>query len=445
MSAAALSPHSLAQALQGALQQSEQRSVCEQALTAWEACLNFPTSLLQLASTPPVGLGQPERLLAVLCLKNAVTRRWHQRRQDEPMYPDAEKSAVRDGLLTMLNEPDAQIWAQVELVIAVIGRLDGLQAWPALMPTLLETASQPAPHAAARGLCALYRVVKQQASRRLLVHRKQFFALAEELLPRLQPLRMAHASQLLTTLSQSSLAEVAGWLTRPAASGDSGAATLLAARALCKLERQLLMNGWAHLHQHPEPCAVLGHYLEILVASEAQQRRLREAAADGVAGAAEAAAALMPLLLIPVKMLMEVQDHQPLAMTTTLPHAITFVLGQLNTRPFTPGAADDDEKFLVRALMFMRNALSTSAYLPTRQAPPQAHACQQVLHAFFASPSLPQLVTSLLTRALPLTAAEYEGACLRTHARRRPWMLTARLRWSSACRGVLPSARTHAC
>ena len=50
----------------------------------------------------------------------------------------------------------------------------------------------------------------------------------------------------------------------------------------------------------------------------------------------------------------------------------------------------------------------TTAYLPSRQAPPQAHECQQVLQAFFASPSLPQLVTALLTRALPLAPSEYE-------------------------------------
>jgi len=58
--------------------------------------------------------------------------------------------------------------------------------------------------------------------------------------------------------------------------------------------------------------------------------------------------------------------------------------------------------------MFLRNALSTSAYLPTRQAPPQAHECQRVLQAFFASPSLRQLVCALLTRALPLSTDEYE-------------------------------------
>ena len=81
--------------------------------------------------------------------------------------------------------------------------------------------------------------------------------------------------------------------------------------------------------------------------------------------------ALMPLLLLPAKMLMEVQDLQPLAMRDTLPRAITFFLNQLSTRPFIAGDESNDEKFLVRAVLFLKNALSTSAYLPTRQAPPQ--------------------------------------------------------------------------
>ena len=118
----------------------------------------------------------------------------------------------------------------------------------------------------------------------------------------------------------------------------------------------------------------------------------------------------MPLLLVPSKMLMQVQDLQPLAMRDSLPRAIRFFLHQLSTRPFAPGAESLDEKFLVRALTFLRNALSTSAYMPRAlgQAVPEAQECQQVLHAFFASPSLPQLVGSLLTRALPLSADEYE-------------------------------------
>ena len=421
-----LNAATLVEALHGALQPEQaNRRAYEEALGQWEGCTGFSSALLQLYASPPPGLGQPERLLAVLCLKNTVTRRWHQRRQDEPTISDAEKASLREGLLCCLDEADGQIWVQLELLMAVIARLDGLGAWPQLMPTLLEAASRSSPRAASRGLCALHRVVKQQASRRLLPHRKQFFALAEELLPRLQPLR-THASALVAALAQRSPEEAVAWLTAPlspaAADGGGGAALVQVATALCKLERQLLLHGWPHLHQSPEPCAVLAHYFDVLVAAEAQQRRLLPPASSGtgyglppaaapVGGSAAATAAaesLMPLLLIPAKLLMELQDLQPLATHAVLPNAIAFFLQQMASRPFEPSPESADEKFLVRGLMFLRNALSTSAYLPTRQAPPQAHACRQVLQAFFASPSLPQLITALLTRALPLSEAEHQ-------------------------------------
>ena len=381
-----LDGQSLAQALHGALSAADaERQMCEAALSQWESSSGFCAMLLALHASPPAGLSQPARLLAVLCLKNAINRRWHQRRQDEPAIAEDEKAALRDGLLHTLEEADPQIWAQLELIIAVIGRLDGLAAWPALMPTLLDMASRPQPCSAARGLSALYRVTKQQASRRLLAHRKQFIALAAELLPRLQPLRVAHAGALLSSLAQRAPEEAAAWLLSGA--HDGGAPLLRAAEALCKLERQLLLYD-SHLHDHPEACAVLGHSLELMMAAEAQRQRLASAAAVG--GAAEAAQALMPLLLVPAKTLMEVQDLQPLATTDILARALAFFLGQLHGRPFEAGAVSgadaDDEKFLVRALMFLRSALSTSAYMPTRQAPPQAHACQQVLHASSASP-----------------------------------------------------------
>ena len=61
--------------------------------------------------------------------------------------------------------------------------------------------------------------------------------------------------------------------------------------------------------------------------------------------------------------------------------------------------------------MALRNTLSTSAYLPTSKAAPQALACRRALTGFFGSPALPQLCRALLTRALllsPQELAEYD-------------------------------------
>ena len=60
-------------------------------------------------------------------------------------------------------------------------------------------------------------------------------------------------------------------------------------------------------------------------------------------------------------------------MADCLPRAIAFFHSQLVSRAFTPGGDDPSEKFLVRCLLALRNTLSTSAYLPTARAAPQAH------------------------------------------------------------------------
>ena len=277
--AVALSDASLSTALHGALQHVG-RKPYEEALSAWEAAPGFCLALMR-AYAPSSSIGHPQRLLAVLCLKNAVQRRWHQRGgPNEPPIAEAEKAALKEALLAALDEPDPQLWAQLELIIAIIGRLDGLSSWPVLMPTLLDVASRADPRAAARGLSALYRVVKQQASRRLLPHRKQFFALTAELEPRLRPMHATHVRALLAGIAQQPSADAAAaWLgvgvgsaggaaaassaggagsaagvaaaavggggggEPSAVGGGEGGWVLRAAVALCKLERQLLLQG----------------------------------------------------------------------------------------------------------------------------------------------------------------------------------------------------------
>ncbi|KAL1524636.1 hypothetical protein AB1Y20_019523 [Prymnesium parvum] len=380
----------LATALQGSLLPEKERKPYEEALQNWEACDGFASALLHLYSAPPPQVGHPERLLAILCLKNAVTRRWHSHRDDEPPISDEEKERLRNGLLHAVQEPDRQLALQLQLVVAIIARMDGLIAWPSLLPRLLDESARPSHAEKHRAVAFLFRVVKQQATRRLMPHRKQFFALAAELLPRLQPLRHATYQDLLVTLTQQDAAAASATL---CARGEQ----LGACVTLCKLERQLLIHGWAALHLHAEPCALIGTTLQLLHTVQAQQDRLAQVAPA-------AAERLTPLLLAPAKILVEVQDLHPLAMAGYLPQAISFSMQQLHNRSFT--SCDDDEKVLVRALMFLRNALSTSAYLPSRNATPQALECHQALQAFFASPLLEQLCRVLVCRALLLTSEE---------------------------------------
>ena len=148
----------LAIALRGALR-TEDRRVYEQELQEWELAPGFCSALLRLYASPPAQFGVPERLLAVLCLKNAVARRWQHRGVDEGSggLADSEKAAVRAALLAALDEPEAQLAAQLLLVLAQVARLDGLAAWPELMPSLLHAAARTAPRRGARYLRAVPR------------------------------------------------------------------------------------------------------------------------------------------------------------------------------------------------------------------------------------------------------------------------------------------------
>ena len=336
-------------ALRGALECPLERRKYEDALRRWEGAAGYGPLLLQLSAVPSPTLTSDERLLAVLCLKNTVLRHWNARRVGEAAVPDADKAMIRSGLLHALHEPEPKLSSQLLLLIGHVARFDGLTAWPELMPFLLEAASRPCATQAARGLQAMYRVVKLQASRRMMLHRKQFFAMAEGLLPRLEPMRMRYVRGLLERLAQEPAAQAAEWLL--SGGGETaGPDVLNAGLALCKLERQLLVGGWPDLKNAPEPCGVLCIYVEVLIEAQAQAQRLA-AASGGSKRSRDAAAALMPIMLLLAKLMLEVQDLHPLAMVDCLPRALGFFHHQLVAADWRPGPDDDlAEKFLVRHL-----------------------------------------------------------------------------------------------
>ena len=199
-----------------------------------EMCIRDRLSLYE------AGVGRSERLLALLCLKAAVDRRWNERK--EAAVGAEEKAGVRARLLAACDETEStlasqvgavslpllpspftipalclylprpltslcfvaslsrHLWLarccscpsahlttaavsclasssgarpagnaplkQIVLIVANIARLEGLDAWPELLPALTAAAARSEPVEAARGLAALYRVIKLQVARR---------------------------------------------------------------------------------------------------------------------------------------------------------------------------------------------------------------------------------------------------------------------------------------
>ena len=99
-------PEQVVVALVGSLSSvPAERAAYEEALQGWEAVGGFCPLLLQLYGAPPPQLTADGRLLAVLCLKNAVLRHWNARRAGEPAVSDADKAAIRQGLLQASAPP----------------------------------------------------------------------------------------------------------------------------------------------------------------------------------------------------------------------------------------------------------------------------------------------------------------------------------------------------
>eukprot|EP00965_Chrysotila_dentata_P235232 6200632-Pleurochrysis_carterae.AAC.1 len=106
-----------ASALRCALSTSDaERVPAEQALAQAERSGTFVRAMLALG-TGDSSLPPPARLLAVLCAKRAVERRWSAHGAGDEMGAD-EKGFVKASLLDAMNETDAQICTQLALITA---------------------------------------------------------------------------------------------------------------------------------------------------------------------------------------------------------------------------------------------------------------------------------------------------------------------------------------
>ena len=130
-----------------------ERAASQEALQGWEGMPGYVPLLMQLYAAPPPHLSSDARLLAVVCLKNAVTRHWNARRAGVPAVPDADKAMLRTGLLQTLDEREPRLSAQLLLLLAQ-ARPNPAQPGPArpgpaspaspASPATLETAAAAA-------------------------------------------------------------------------------------------------------------------------------------------------------------------------------------------------------------------------------------------------------------------------------------------------------------
>lgn len=135
------------------------------------------------------------RLMAVLWLKQCLKQQWKQ--SSTELINEAERAQMKQMLLfAALHEPNSTIALHLALVLAQIARAEFPNQWkfealftPILqaLQTSVEQQQVAAPDQQRlleqRSIDLTYRIVKELATRRLMMHRKQFAMLSVEILP----------------------------------------------------------------------------------------------------------------------------------------------------------------------------------------------------------------------------------------------------------------------
>ena len=128
------------EALYRALQnvQSPNPSVQKPAESALETMSDQPgycAALTTILSTPGVDKGC--RLMAVICLKNTVNKKWVTRRRAAYTVPAPEKAALKTFLLQHFDEQEWLVAVQLAVLVAKVARHDW-PPWPELFPAILQ-------------------------------------------------------------------------------------------------------------------------------------------------------------------------------------------------------------------------------------------------------------------------------------------------------------------
>lgn len=121
------------------------RTNAEQRLETLYATEAFPASLVSIASH--VSIAVPVRQAALLALKKLVMKTWSpslEEFQGVVFIGDVTKDQLRQAILSLATsgDPERKIVAAASNVVSKIASADFPEAWPSLLPTLLQLVPQ---------------------------------------------------------------------------------------------------------------------------------------------------------------------------------------------------------------------------------------------------------------------------------------------------------------
>uniref|UniRef100_K3XAD3 Importin N-terminal domain-containing protein n=1 Tax=Globisporangium ultimum (strain ATCC 200006 / CBS 805.95 / DAOM BR144) TaxID=431595 RepID=K3XAD3_GLOUD len=324
------------------------------------------------------------RLMAVLWLKQYLKQQWKSSSSTK-LLNEVERNQMKQVLLfAALHEPNSTIALHLALTLAQIARAEFPNQWkfealftPILQALQTSVEQQQVPATMDqqrllehRSINLTYRVVKELATRRLMMHRKQFAMLSVEILPLLLQLWNSTATRLSEHLWAHCQLAQASTSTAALETATDRLATLL---TLTKLLSTMFLNAFRDLAgiQNGEfvRSALIQFYerLENLV-------RFRHSIIEASGAGAEIGSAEAGNMVTVVdkcthriaSIVVSIQKSYPIEFRDYLSPFLNLfwnVLGSLVPgNPFTAAAAEAPRRLQIEALQFFANVLSCRLY-----------------------------------------------------------------------------------
>ena len=185
--------------------EERQRQAMDQ-LEAFGACAGFIPSVLQIVSQT-TGVSKDCRLMAVICLKNVVKRRWRGRGAD--VVPDDEKEMLRNFCMNYWDEPEDRVESQLAYLLSDLIRKDWPDSWPNAMLELTTHTQSTDQNVAFKSMIRLYHVLMALlplANAHLKKFASENFATFATILLQLSPQFTSTLQNLLSSPSPTSIA-----------------------------------------------------------------------------------------------------------------------------------------------------------------------------------------------------------------------------------------------
>jgi hypothetical protein len=178
------------------------RKPAEETLKQFE---NSPGYLEALAGIMGTSGGEVNvRIMATICAKNVVERCWKSRSQHIRTVTDEEKQQLRTALLEPQRYDEAAplVASQFSMLVAKVARNDWPRVWTDFFPSLLGILQSGSQLQIQRVMYTLHCVLKELASKRLMMDKKAFATMSVQLFPLIFQMWSSTSGALLEHLSQ---------------------------------------------------------------------------------------------------------------------------------------------------------------------------------------------------------------------------------------------------